>query len=63
MGKTSTEAKNRWNAANYKRYTVSLRRDEDAGIIAYLEEAKTRDQKIVTQVFRAGYEKLKNEGK
>lgn len=63
IGKTSSEVKNRWNSANYRRYTISLKRDEDAEIIDYLEKAKAQDKKIITQIFREGYEKIKNEGR
>ena len=57
--KTGSEVKNRWNAKTYKRYTVSLRVDDDADIIRYLEAAKRQDKKIVTQIFREGYNKIK----
>ena len=33
IGKTSSEIKNRWNAKTYKRYTVNLRKDEDAELM------------------------------
>jgi hypothetical protein len=54
--------KNRWNAANYKRYTVSLRVDEDAEIIDYINKQPER-KGLITSIFRAGYEAIKNEGK
>ena len=58
---TSTEVKNRWNAKTYRRVTVNLRQEEDAEIIRFMDE---RSEKIgPTEIFRAGYEKLKNEGK
>ena len=63
IGKTSSESKNRWNAATYKRYTVSLRQDEDSEIINFLEKAKKQNQKIVTQIFREGYNQIIKEGK
>ena len=62
MGKTSSEIKNRWNAKTYKRYTVSLRKDEDADLIKFVEQEKQKDEKIISRIFRAGAEKLKNEG-
>lgn len=62
IGKTSTEAKNRWNAANYRRFTVSLSRDDDAEIIEFLDKAKADNRKIVSDVFRAGYDQIKKEG-
>lgn len=58
---TSTEVKNRWNAKTYRRVTVNLRQEEDAEIIRFMDE---RREKIrPTEIFRAGYEKLKTEGK
>lgn len=62
IGKTSSEIKNRWNAKTYKRYTVSLRKDEDADLIKFVEQEKQKDEKIISRIFRAGAEKLKNEG-
>ena len=62
MGKTSSEIKNRWNAKTYKRYTVNLRKDEDAELIKFVEQEKQKDEKIISRIFRAGAEKLKNEG-
>ena len=62
IGKTSSEIKNRWNAKTYKRYTVSLRKDEDADLIKFVEQEKRKDEKIISRIFRAGAEKLKNEG-
>ena len=62
IGKTSSEIKNRWNAKTYKRYTVNLRKDEDAELIKFVEQEKQKDEKIISRIFRAGAEKLKNEG-
>ena len=58
---TSSEVKNRWNAKTYKRYTVLLRKDEDADVIDFTEWYKETHDSI-TDIFRAGAEKLKNEG-
>ena len=58
---TSTEVKNRWNAKTYRRVTVNLRQEEDAEIIRFMED--NRDKIWPTEIFRAGYEKLKTEGK
>ena len=58
---TSTEVKNRWNAKTYRRVTVNLRQEEDAEIIRFM--AALREKIGPTEIFRAGYEKLKNEGK
>jgi len=57
---TSTEVKQRWNAKTYKRYTVNLRKDEDAELIKLVESSKTR--RGTTDIFREALEKLKNEG-
>ena len=58
---TSTEVKNRWNAKTYRRVTVNLWQEEDAEIIRFMDE---RREKIgPTEIVRAGYEKLKTEGK
>ena len=57
---TSTEVKNRWNAKTYKRYTVNLRKDEDADLIEFIETNKERIS--ITEYFRAGVEHFKNEG-
>ena len=62
IGKTSSEIKNRWNAKTYKRYTVNLRKDEDADLIKFVEQEKQKDEKIISRIFRTGAEKLKNEG-
>lgn len=53
---TCTEVKNRWNAKTYKRYNVSLRRDEDAALIEFVEAHK--EQFGPTDYFRAGVETL-----
>ena len=58
---TSTQVKNRWNAKTYRRVTVNLRQEEDAEIIRFMDA--NREKIGPTEIFRAGYEKLKNEGK
>ena len=58
---TSTEVKIRWNAKTYRRVTVNLRQEEDAEIIRFMDERRERIGP--TDIFRAGNEKLKNEGK
>lgn len=50
--KTSTEVKQRWINANYKRYGVSLRYDTDGELIDYLEAHKDLDGKGITGLFR-----------
>ena len=57
---TSTEVKNRWNAKTYNRYTVNLRKEEDAELIKFIEQ--NRDKYNVTDYFRAGIEQIKNGG-
>ena len=46
--------------ANYKRYQVQLRIDEDADLIAFIDKNKTKYG--TTELFRTAREKLKNEG-
>lgn len=60
MGKTSSEVKQRWEAQNYKKYLVRLRADEDKDLIEFIE--RTKSVYGTTELFRAGLEKLKNEG-
>lgn len=57
---TSTEVKARWNDKTYKRYQVYLRKDDDADLIAFVDQNKT--VLGTTELFRAGLVKLKNEG-
>lgn len=57
---TSSEVKMRWMKANYKRYQVQLRLDTDKDLIDFIESNK--EQHGTTELFRAGLEKLKNEG-
>ena len=54
---TSTEVKNRWNAKTYQRYTINLRKDEDADLIKFVNE--NRDKYGTSDIFRAGVEALK----
>lgn len=57
---TSTEVKNRWNQKTYKRIMVSLRKDDDADLIAWFNQHKERFGP--TEIFRTGIETMKNEG-
>lgn len=57
---TSTEVKQRWEAKAYKKYLVRLRVDDDAELIQFIDENKEKHG--TTELFRAGIEKLKNEG-
>ena len=58
---TSTEVKQRWIEKTYKQYRISLRKDEDAELIEFVETAK-KNVIGVTDIFRAGIETIKNEG-
>ena len=55
--KTSSEVKNRWDAKTYKRYQISLRKDEDAEIIEFVESVK--DCILPSEIFRIGAEQIK----
>lgn len=57
---TSTEVKNRWNAKTYKRYQVSLRKEEDADLIQYVDALNGRIG--TSDIFRIGIETIKKEG-
>lgn len=50
----------RWMKANYKRYQVQFRVDDDADLIQFVEQYKA--ERGTTEIFRAGIEKLKKEG-
>lgn len=58
---TSSEVKQRWEAKAYKKYLVRFRADDDAELIEYIEANKERIG--TTELFRAGIEKIKNEGR
>ena len=55
--KTSSEVKNGWDAKTYKRYQISLRKDEDAEIIEFVESVK--DCILPSEIFRIGAEQIK----
>ncbi len=57
---TSSEVKIRWMKANYKRYQVQLRIEDDADLIDFVNQYK--DEVGTTELFRRGLEKLKSEG-
>lgn len=57
---TSSEVKIRWMKANYKRYQVQLRIEDDADLIDFVNQYK--DAVGTTELFRRGLEKLKSEG-
>ena len=61
MGRTSTEVKQRWIDKTYKRLMVSLRYDEDADLIQFIE--KNKGKYGTTEIFRAGIEALMNSEK
>lgn len=50
----------RWMKANYKRYQVQFRIDDDAGLIQFIEQHKKTHG--TTEIFRIAMEKLKKEG-
>lgn len=49
----------RWMREHYKRYQVQLRVDDDADLIAYIDQHKADTG--TTELFRRGIEKLKSE--
>ncbi len=53
---TSTEVKQRWIKANYKRFHVSLRYDTDQHLIDFIEKRKTSTG--VTDIIREALEAL-----
>lgn len=54
--------KQRWIAANYKRYGVSLRYDTDSDLIEYLDRQKDSDGKGVTTIIRDALRQYINNG-
>ena len=50
----------RWMKANYKRYQVQLRIDDDADLIKFIDSNKERIG--TTELFRLAISKLKDEG-
>ena len=59
---TSTEVKQRWINANYQRYSVSFRLDEDREIIDYIRRRKENGDQT-TDIFREALEVLINSEK
>ncbi len=57
---TSYEVRRRWDLANLKKYSVSLRKEDDADLIEFIEENK--DSIGTTQLFRRALELLIDEG-
>lgn len=58
---TSTEVKQRWINATYKRYVVSLRQDTQADLIELVEGRKSAGCGT-SEIFADALELLKNEG-
>ena len=58
--KTSTEVKQRWEAANYKKYMVRMRIDDDKKLIDFIESEKKKG-KNTSDIFKAGIGKLKED--
>jgi hypothetical protein len=61
MSKTSTASKNAWNAKTYKRYTLSLRYDDDKDLIDYLEQHRTADGKGITELIKSALREKRKE--
>ena len=57
---TSSDVKNRCMDANYKRYRVNLRYDNDQDLIDYIEQHK--EQFGTTEIFRVALELLIKNG-
>ncbi len=57
---TSYEVRRRWDLANLKKYSVSLRKEDDADLIAFIEENK--ETIGTTELFRRALELLMDEG-
>ena len=55
---TSSEVKKRYNDKTYTRFQISLRKDEDAELIAYIEQAKQNGESV-TEAIRKLYKKSK----
>ena len=58
---TSTEVKQRWEAATYKRYVVRLRQDTQADLIELVESLKEAGCGT-SEIFADALELLKTEG-
>ncbi len=61
MGKTSSAAKNRWSEKTYKKFTICLRKIDDAELLQWLEQNKERYS--VTDLFRAGVKQAMTDSK
>lgn len=57
--KTSTEVKNNWNAKTYKRYTLSLRYDDDMDLIKYIDSQTDSDGKGVSDLIKTALREKK----
>lgn len=57
---TSTEVKQRWENSAYQKYMIRLRKDDDADLIAFIEENK--EAVGTTELFRRALELLMDEG-
>lgn len=49
-------AQARWQAANFRRYTVNFKNEDDAELIAYIESNKS--QQSTTDIFREALQML-----
>ena len=57
---TSTEVKQRWENSAYQEYMIRLRKEDDADLIAFIDENK--DAIGTTELFRRALELLMEEG-
>ena len=57
---TSTEVKQRWENSAYQKYMIRLRKEDDADLIAFIDENK--DAIGTTELFRRALELLMEEG-
>lgn len=58
MGKASSQAKRKWNNANYREFRVPLRKEDDKELIALAEELKESGVTLA-EIFRQGLRQYK----
>lgn len=58
--RTSYEVRQRWDKENLKRYVISLRLEDDADLIDYIEANKKEIG--TTEIFRSALQHKLNEG-
>lgn len=57
MAQTKQEIRVAWNKANYQKYTIQLRIEDDAELIEKVEKLKAKGHGT-TEIFRMALEKL-----